>query len=146
MGTRKDLLMRHFINIHQPRKNYNCEKCNYCTHRKIYLLEHVKIHSNRCKFCSRKFRKESTLKKHVHKMHPWMVDSDGKVSESIKKVKKEYKCSICSYKTKIKCNWDRHKSRPDHLPNWKPKPKRLQCNKCYKKFPLPSRLHAREQM
>ena len=107
-SRRKDILKRHIKSRHLKSEDtrYNCDKCSYSTNMKTYLKEHIKKHNpriNRCKVCDRKFRKVETLEKHVSKVH---ITIDNVV---VPRKIEEYSCSLCSYTTKIKCNFSRHK-------------------------------------
>ena len=93
----------------------------------IQKSEEVKKYS--CTQCGKGFNYRCKRDRHTKDSHVYVTDNN-----SMKRVKKEYKCSKCSYATKKESNWRRHQSRADHLPNWKPKQK-PQCNNCHKEFP-----------
>ena len=64
--SRKDVLVRHVIGVHEKKKPHKCEKCNKTYSQKSHLNEHIStFHENikkfACDICDKKFTEKKSL-------------------------------------------------------------------------------------
>ena len=73
--------------VHEGKRPFNCETCDYRCSKKCHLKKHVEIvHKGKkpfqCEFCDHTFSQKGHLKRHVASVH------EGR---------KSFKCGICDY-------------------------------------------------
>ena len=120
-GKYANNLQLHKRNVHEGRRNYNCELCSKSFSTDRYLKTHLAMHNGKeefkCSLCEKSFFKENELDKHNFTVHEGHTDN---------------KCGICLNGYKFK-NYNRLKNhvynvhenadRKDHL-----------CGLCGKSF------------
>nr|CAI5857418.1 unnamed protein product [Callosobruchus analis] len=110
---------------------FSCYHCNYTSNHKHHLTRHMNTHEkgkkrssyksnsprkykrriSHCKHCKAVYKSKAVLEDHVLKKHPEFIAS---VTSKI------HGCEICTYKTKIKSEFDRHMLKhPDVKSNYK---------------------------
>ena len=123
----KSKLLKHIQSHVEPPKKHNCPSCDYASYSKCLVRNHIKeVHESikyHCDKCTRKFRSQEILDRHLRNVHKVGID----------KVPKEtiwYHCHKCNYKSNRKCVLENHKK--IHLKVFVQKPK--QCFQCGHKF------------
>ena len=127
-----DLKLRCHMKVHQKDKTYHCDKCEFKTHRKDYLDNHIKNRHTAakyvtCEICGTRLKDNRVVvqlhMKHQHTKQEMVKCGEcGKeftkvaLSKHLRRVHGEQKhaCHLCSYKTQSSYNLKLHISK-SHL-------------------------------
>ena len=112
-------------------------RCEYVTKDKSNLNRHIKmVHFNvkyNCDSCKRTFTSSEVLERHVRNAHQVKAGAGPLLFHNMETPKEDtwYPCNKCDYKSKIKCNTEKHKK--THLKTAKPIPECIYCGQIFKK-------------
>ena len=139
-------LTRHIKKEHQLPVTHKCNyiidvendiHCDYVTKDKRNLNKHIfAVHLTakyNCDSCKKVFNSSEVLERHVKNAHQ-VKSGTGPILFHNMEVPKEdnwYSCNKCDYKSKVKCNTERHKK--THLRTAKTIPECIHCGKTFKK-------------
>nr|CAH7724008.1 unnamed protein product [Callosobruchus chinensis] len=138
--TSKQMLDNHVLRSHPEliefitSKIHHCASCSYKTTIKTGLHRHMSVHpdvrsnytSKTCKHCNAVYKSKQIIDDHVLKKHPEFIAS---VKSKI------HECGLCTYKTTIKLELDRHMLKhPETESGYKHKFKSSACLHCEKSF------------
>ena len=112
-------------------------RCDFVTKDKSNLNRHIKVvHFTvkyNCDSCKRTFNSSEVLERHVRNAHQVKVGAGPVLFHNMETPKEDtwYPCNKCDYKSKIKCNTEKHKKK--HLRAAKTIPECIHCGQTFKK-------------
>ncbi|XP_017486192.1 PREDICTED: uncharacterized protein LOC108374703 [Rhagoletis zephyria] len=117
--------------------SFRCEHCERYFSSVLELADHIQEHAFDCPICSMRFKKHSTFRAHVKRIHNHSISSLRALISEEKEENKPFQCSICSKQFKQKRSFRDHMKRKHNEIIKKPEEdenKLFQCSPCSRQF------------